>query len=210
MAAPDDLQEQADKIGRDTSERLRSATYRMLLGLPSDDQRESDWALLITGSAITLLVSNMKNLLEVYHVMDMKFGLGALLLSASCGISAKRHFKQIQKAGDGEEGRVGVEWAQAAKLHMERMKPINEAAKAQNLEVRDSLTFGPAFDPLDPRLLKKVHSELEARESDPHRKWQDALSKARIHPMLVGMQFWLLVGAFIVFVITLKAPGKLP
>src|SRR5688572_19238915 len=84
-----ELRGRAAQLGLRTNSELRAATYRALLLPSKEEQRNSDWTLLVTGTVLTLILSNLKDLLEVFNITDLRVGMLGLLASAIAGLAAK-------------------------------------------------------------------------------------------------------------------------
>jgi len=202
------FQAKVDRIAREAEERLRTASYQLLVSSSKDTQRLSDWALITTGAVLTLLVPRLRDLLEIVALLDLQVALGMILVSGFVGLLAKHFHHQIEERCSGDTaGAVAV--ADALKIYFEKFDRVREEAKKGGHTVTTSLDLGEAVEPI--RRFSgwrppNIYDELREREKDPHRKWKGLITWTKIHGFLAYLQVCFLGLAFFLLLVALKVP----
>lgn len=197
-----------ENLATASNERLRTVIYQLMLSGSKHERTDSDWMLLVAGGALALILPNAKDLLEVYSIRDFKVAVGLLLISGVLGFLAKSSFRNVEKAMSSESDPHAKNIGEALGDYIKKFSDLKDEAAEKGISIEiPAGCFRGMFEPLERLDFKGVRhyvaSELEAREKDPHRKWQDPLQSQKRHDWLVFFQGWLLITAFFLLLINL-------
>jgi hypothetical protein len=207
-----EILEEIRNLARASEGKLRAAQWRLLVTIRTSGEapRASDGALVVAGASLALLVPNLRDLLDIFELADLKVAIGLILLSAIFGVAAKLIHEETMREVR-EESAYGAELTTVLHEHTERFKELSKEATALGIEVKDPLDLAEMFRPVDeiyPGMVRRVGRELFARESDPDRKWRLAHKSATRYGIAVVFQITLLSAGMGMMLVCLKAPSQ--
>jgi hypothetical protein len=205
-----DFQKKVDALAESTEQKLREVGYRLVLSPSKDFHRDSEWAMLVAGGSLALMVPNLKDLLEVYPSDELQLALALLLISGVLGFLAKSVYANMEKRLSGPDA-DSTALLSVITGYLEQFKKIREDATAAGQEVKDELDYGIFLKPVkeqSPTAFRMVAKEYHAREKDPDHGWKKIVKADKLHTSIVVVQLGLILLGFGVLLVGMKKPNQ--
>jgi hypothetical protein len=205
-----DFQQKVDTLADTSAQKLCAAGYKIVLSPSKNFHRDSEWALLLAGGSLALLVPNLKDLLAVYPLPELRLALAFLLISGVLGLFAKAIYTQIEQSLGGYSEHSSL-LISAITEYVEQFKKIKEEAAAAGKEVKDTLDYGIFLKPLKehyPNVFRATAKVYRAAEQDPDHLWKKTVNKDKLHTAVVVVQLGLIFLGFGILLLNMKEPKQ--
>ena len=206
QVTPEILQSTLDDFSRLTEEKLRHWGFSMSFSVSGDQQRHSDWALLITGAVLALIFPNVRNMLEVYDIFFLKIAVSLLLLSGVAGLFAKNCLRKMESNLSEKIGEPDDYLSKILNNYYDQLKMLKQKASEKNLELKETLNLLVIFDPVIGEISGKLAKTLQQKKDDTQAKWKEQKRYWKRHLAYIFFQHISLVAAFLTLLLTLKTP----